>query len=386
VKPLLPRLAMGAALVAAGVGAAVAGYSLLLDRRLEATVTAHAAVDTAAVVSSRLGPADVDSLLQNRERVIRMLWGQPSLPSTPARLVETGFRDPRFRGVPGLRRIDRLEVDMDFGLVTRVHLFQPAVPNGRSVVYHAGHQQDIDDGRDAIAALVEAGYTVAALTMPLQLPNSTPVVDLPRLGPTRLLRHGQMALLQPPSGHPIRYFLEPVIAVTNYLNGPAGRPVAGIVGLSGGGWAVTLVAALDPRVRLSVPVAGSYPLFLRDGPDEFGDWEQRAQELYGPTGYLQLYTLGALEPGRRQVQVINRDDPCCFGDMRWHAYSDSVTARLAALEGGSFSVLMDTTHHGHTVSDAAVVWILELLAAEPAGTPNPLSRRPAQAAAASGVG
>ena len=54
-----------------------------------------------------------------------------------------------------------------------------------------------------------------------------------------------------------------------------------MIGLSGGGWTTTLYAAIDPRVRLSFPVAGTLPDYLRLGrPGDKGDWEQFYPDLY----------------------------------------------------------------------------------------------------------
>ena len=34
-----------------------------------------------------------------------------------------------------------------------------------------------------------------------------------------------------------------------------------LFGLSGGGWSTTVAAAIDPRISLSIPIAGSVPKF-----------------------------------------------------------------------------------------------------------------------------
>ena len=36
-----------------------------------------------------------------------------------------------------------------------------------------------------------------------------------------------------------------------------------MVGLSGGGWTTTVAAGLDPRIDLSIPIAGSLPFAMR---------------------------------------------------------------------------------------------------------------------------
>ena len=38
-----------------------------------------------------------------------------------------------------------------------------------------------------------------------------------------------------------------------------------MLGLSGGGWSTTLASAVDPRIQLSFPTAGSIPFDLKVG-------------------------------------------------------------------------------------------------------------------------
>jgi hypothetical protein len=64
-----------------------------------------------------------------------------------------------------------------------------------------------------------------------------------------------------------------------------------MIGLSGGGWTTTLYAAIDPRVRLSFPVAGTLPEYLRVGRP--GAREQFYPDLYKIANYLDLYVMGS---------------------------------------------------------------------------------------------
>ena len=85
-----------------------------------------------------------------------------------------------------------------------------------------------------------------------------------------------------------------------------------LMGLSGGGWTTTLAAAVDARVALSVPVAGSvpkwpttlYPYEVPDLPEVAADYEQSAERpMYRACGFACMYVLASLEPGRAQAQV-----------------------------------------------------------------------------------
>ena len=115
------------------------------------------------------------------------------------------------------------------------------------------------------------------------------------------------------SGSALKFFLEPVAISLNALK-PRYKEV-NMAGLSGGGWITTLYAAVDPSIRYSFPVAGTIPLYLRTG-GSVGDKEQYLDEFYSIAGYQDLYLLGAYGPGRKQVQILNRRDDCCFGEAQ----------------------------------------------------------------------
>ena len=102
------------------------------------------------------------------------------------------------------------------------------------------------------------------------------------------------------------------------------RSVA-MMGISGGGWLTTLYAALDPRVRASYPVAGTLPIFLRSkAARDWGDYEQNHPDLYRIANYPELYVLGSHGEGRRQIQILNRYDDCCFAGTRSRLYEEAV--------------------------------------------------------------
>lgn len=136
-----------------------------------------------------------------------------------------------------------------------------------------------------------------------------------------------------------------------------------MTGVSGGGWTTTLVAALETRIDLSYPVAGSLPLALRFArADAWGDWEQYEVGFYALADYADLYVLGA--QGRRQVQILNQHDPCCYaGDARTF-YAPQVEAAALAV-GGSFVVYLDPNNRLHSLSEAAQGWMLNDIRAVP---------------------
>jgi len=315
--------------------------------------------------------ADSHEASQMREALIRVLWGESQLPSTLPTTVKKNISDSSYSDIVALREIDELGIQMDLGVDSHAYHFIPKRGNRRVVIYHEGHAGDFSLGKKQIQRLLEAGYSVVALSMPLVGRNSQPTVQLAHFGKFRLTGHNQMELLSPKKGSPVKYFIEPVVTVLNYLQRHYDYQSVSMVGISGGAWTTTIAAALDPRIQKSFPVAGSYPFYLRaDLTKDWGDFEQSAPEVYKVANYLELYVLGAYGKGRKQLQVINYFDPCCFGGDGWKTYRDAVHQRVHELGAGEFDVLSDTSHRKHAISDAAMSRILEDLTVDDTRNPR----------------
>ena len=85
----------------------------------------------------------------------------------------------------------------------------------------------------------------------------------------------------------------------------------GVTGLSGGGWQTITLSSLDPRVQVSIPVAGYVNLQgrLERLPEEPGDFEQNATDFLVGQDYS---TLTALRAPRPTLLIYNAEDGCCF--------------------------------------------------------------------------
>jgi hypothetical protein len=269
--------------------------------------------------------------------------------------VDTSFDD-----LSSLKKIDELVITMEYGLESHVYHFLPRSPNNKVILYHEGHEGDFYLSKEQIGQFLDNGYSVVAFDMPLTGRNNQPTVQIPRLGKLALTSHDQMKFLTPEHGHPVKFFVEPVVIVLNYLEHNFDYSSVSMVGLSGGGWTTTLAAAIDTTIEMSFPVAGSYPIYLRsNSPNDWGDYEQTVPEVYATTTYLELYILGSDGPKRKQLQILNEYDPCCFGGTKGETYKDIVRERVFELGTGEFDLFLDTTNSSHSISEAAMSRILD---------------------------
>ena len=140
---------------------------------------------------------------------------------------------------------------------------------------------------------------------------------------------------------------------------PNAGPVS-MIGISGGGWTTSMAAAVDTRIKLSVPVAGSEPLYCRNAdPASIGDTEQCYAPMYdeniAPNGsgggvatWLEIYALGGYGEGRKQIMVTNLYDYYFsghFADSFKGIVSNVVSNELGQ---GEWDYFLDDTHGSPT--------------------------------------
>ncbi len=299
----------------------------------------------------RISPRE---LAAKRQRLIEFIWKEAGFPSVKhPHAIAKDFSDSRFALLDDLASVQRIEVLMEFGVNSVIYLFRPHDANGQLLIYHQGHDGGFLLGLDTIHFFVQHGYVVAAFAMPLLGMNGRPSFKIPD-GTLALPQHGAFQFLESDAFSPLKFFIEPVAVFLNYALEEYDYDSVAMVGLSGGGWTTTLAAALDPRIARSYPVAGSLPLFFASARD----YEQTHPGFYALANYLELYVLGTYGGARRQIQVLNRYDPCCFDGTGYRLYVDQVARTSERVGNGSFSVFLDETHREHKISEAALALIL----------------------------
>jgi hypothetical protein len=310
---------------------------------------------------------------EKRRALIQYLWGQEGFPhKRMPDAVLTNVVSP-VKQLAHLARVDEFRMNLAPGLEGLAYHFIPAQPNHELVVVHHGHACTLDDDpsmsdvgygvQRTIRGLLQEGYGVLGVFMPRMRPGDC-------TGGHDALFNTNMV------GSPIRYFLEPTALSLNYLKSRsrAGRfpsyRAFHMTGLSGGGWATTVYAAIDPTIQYSFPVAGSIPLYLRQG-GSVGDREQFEPSFYSIAGYPDLYILGSHGRGRKQVQILLRRDDCCFGETQHNAktsnkpyaealreYETGVVATLQQIGNGSFHLQVDEKAPSHMISHSTIAQVL----------------------------
>lgn len=346
--------------------------SLIDDRQI--TIT------TAADVTNR------------RQALINFIWGGVGFPSNKLPTSVTLDVKSPVRDVDNLlERVDKLLIYMRsrnmYGkdLTGRAYHFIPLNPNNRLVIFHLGHSCTFDDNGNpnvvdqgnqrTIKALLTEGYSVLAVYMPLE------TLEVKACELTGFHDRLFTSPIYTPlfNGSPMQYFLEPVAVSLNYLKSQSAADRFpsyqdyNMVGLSGGGWTATVYAAIDDTIKVSIPVAGTIPLYNRyinDLGRAYGDTEQILDPFYRIAGYPDLYVLGSYGSGRKQIWILNRLDNCCFGQAQFYIkgeqeltlwevtmrdYESRVRATLLNLGSAStFRLVIDDTAQYHMISSNAI--------------------------------
>tara|TARA_B100001079_G_scaffold107535_1_gene92409 strand:+ start:1341 stop:2465 length:1125 start_codon:yes stop_codon:yes gene_type:complete len=306
--------------------------------------------------------SDID---QKRDFLTEFFWDVGSLQRVKDKSqlpdVESDISDSSYKDFQNLSRIDRLTVEMAYGINSISYLFIPEVSNGKLILYHQGHAGDFILGKNTIQFFLNRNFTVLASTMPLVGMNNQPVVEIDGLGKIKLTSHNQLRLLEANNFNPMKLFVDPIQINLNFLDKEYDFKQYSMIGLSGGGWTTVVYSAIDERISNSFSVAGSMPFYLRVDERDAGDYEQTNIELYQNVNYLELYVLGAYGDGRKHIQIFNKNDPCCFSGNGYETYEFVIKDKMLQLGKGNFQIFIDNTHDEHKISDTTREFILETI-------------------------
>ena len=315
---------------------------------------------------------DIDSLIkidnksdidQKRYFLTEFFWDVETLHRITSKSslpqVESNISDSRYDNFQNLKRIDRLTVEMEYGINSISYLFIPEKSNEKLILYHQGHGGDFILGKNTIQFFLDRNFTVLASTMPLVGMNNQPIVEIDGFGKIKLISHEQLKFLEANNFNPMRLFLDPIQINLTFLDKEYDFVQYSMVGLSGGGWITVVYSAIDERISNSFSVAGSMPFYLKVDERDIGDYEQTNIDLYRNVNYLELYILSASGDGRKHVQIFNKNDPCCYSGNGYETYEFVIKDKISQLGQGNFQIFVDNTHNEHKISDVALDYIVK---------------------------
>ena len=306
--------------------------------------------------------SDVD---EKKNHLIEFFWNVESLDrvkySGQLPQVESDISDSRYDNFQNLKRIDKLTVEMEYGINSVSYLLVPEESNKKLILYHHGHDGDFILGKDTIQFFLERNFTVLAMTMPLIGMNNQPIVEIDGFGEMELISHEQFRLLEKNKFNPMKLFIHPIQVSLNFLEKEYDFKRYSIIGISGGGWTGLVYSAIDDRISDSFSVASSIPFYLKVEQRDMGDYEQMNIDLYKITNYLELYVLAAYGDDRKHIQIFNKNDSCCYSGNGYESYEFFIKDKLVKLGKGSFEIFIDDTHYGHKISESTLSLILEKL-------------------------
>ena len=273
--------------------------------------------------------------------------------------VESDISDSSYNNFQNLKRIDKLTVEMEYGINSISYLLVPEESNEKLILYHHGHDGDFLLGKHTIQFFLERNFTVLAMSMPLVGMNNQPVVEIDGLGTLKLISHNQFGLLKENNFNPMKFFVHPIQINLNFLENEYDFKRYSIIGLSGGGWTAVVYSAIDDRISDSFSVAGSMPFYLKVNERDIGDYEQTNLELYEITNYLELYILSAYGDDRKHIQIFNKNDPCCYSGNGYESYEFFIKDKLLQLGKGNFQIFVDDTHNEHKISNTVLEYVIK---------------------------
>ena len=314
---------------------------------------------------------DIDSLIKinskndifdKRKNLINFIW-KNSVPYSSSISIDKNIKDDRYQNLSNLKSIDKLNIEMEYNVNSIVYLFLPENSNNELVIYHQGHAGDFIFGKDSIELLINEGYSVLALSMPLFGMNNQPIIDLNDFGKLKFTSHKHLNFLESSNFSPIKFFVEPIGVSLNYLDNNFDFNSYHMLGISGGGWTTVLFSAIDDRTSQNYSVAGSFPVFMRSDSKNIGDYEQIIPELYTIANYLELYVLSSFGPERKLILVYNEFDPCCFSGNAYEQlpFSGIIKNKITNIGEGKFDVIIDRDQNQHIISNKILSEIIFLM-------------------------
>ena len=91
-------------------------------------------------IESLINIEDTGDIEKKRIQLINFIWKSNSLQNSemPEKIINN-IDDPRFSEIKNLERIDKIIINMEYGVNSYPYLFHPVEKNNKLLIYHQGH-------------------------------------------------------------------------------------------------------------------------------------------------------------------------------------------------------------------------------------------------------
>ncbi|WP_439538666.1 hypothetical protein [Sphingomonas sp.] len=310
----------------------------VLNTAQRASIRAYLESKAHAAIPDLPTYADLTALETARTTLITEVFGSGTLPTDIATLATDA--SPPVTGLTGLNNVKIMTIPGEADTNIKPRLWTPNSPRTDVVaLVWAGHAAgwNANGIRDqVIQPMLTAGVPIVSMVLPDGPNNYTS--GSPTNHAANLTAYAEWAR-------------QAVVAVNTLLDTYPGAEVI-MTGISGGGWATMLCAALDARITKSVQFVGSMP------SDRYVnvDYEQWLTEI--SADYYDLYLMAAAD-GRRHIQVLHEFDDAGFSRAAYEAqppYAEGLAA-LAEDLGGYFDLQILDGYSAHAINaeDSAIL-------------------------------
>ena len=306
-------------------------------------------------------PNDIE---KKRVQLINFIWKSNSLQNNemPTKII-SDIDDPRFSEIKNLESIDKLIIDMEYGISSYSYLFHPIEKNNKLLIYHQGHGGDFILGKKTISYFTDKGYTVIAFSMPLYGSNNSTVLEIENYGVIKFDSHDKLRFLDAEDFSAMKFFFHPIMVSLNYVEQNYNFETFDMVGLSGGAWTITLYSAMDERISKIFPVGGPLPHYItQNESDSHWHYETNNLSLYQIANYLDIFIMSSYGENKEHVKILNKFDSCCYYGMTYTTFEKNVQNSINTLGQGKFVMHLDETHSDHIISDFSLKLIEKSIA------------------------
>tara|TARA_Y100000589_G_scaffold220283_1_gene207890 strand:+ start:1408 stop:2577 length:1170 start_codon:yes stop_codon:yes gene_type:complete len=308
-------------------------------------------------VNSLIRVKDIKTSKNSRRNLLNVIWNDPNIRYN---LLPNNYINIDKNKIHTIQKIDKSELIKNieeihfFGkndFFSKSYHFTPKKRNGSLILFHSGNTGSFLKYMASIIKFLEEGYDVLAFSM--WIIDKQPEISVAGSGTIKFRDHSFLKFIS----EPLRIYFDPVIAGLNYLTQKNDYENIVAIGFSGGGWVVTVLSAFDQRINFSYPIAGSYPLYLRRFRN-WSTWQETYPPLLEAANYLDLYLMASEGKERRQVQVLNKYDGCCYSGIGWTTYASIIRDISMKLDGNGWDIYIDESHADHKISSQAIEFIL----------------------------